>query len=73
MAVNMEPLESLIDAINVELTAGNWSDVVLLSAQLYTMLLSLGETEFAELVQDLHWIANDAIAHPLEVAAVLQP
>ena len=73
MAVNMEPLESLIDAINVELTAGNWPDVVLLSAQLYALLLSLGETEFAELVQDLHWIANDAVVHPLEVAAVLQP
>jgi hypothetical protein len=24
-------------------------------------------------VQDLHWIASDALAHPLEVAEVLRP
>ena len=70
--MRMEILESLIDAINIQLEAGNWSEVVPLSAQLYEVSLALGETEFAELVQDLHWIANDALLHPVLVRAVVQ-
>ena len=68
----MEALESLIDAINIQLEAGYWSDVVILSAELYEALVALGDTEFAELVQDLHWIANDALVHPGLVMAVVQ-
>ena len=68
----METLESLIDAINIQLEAGNWSDVIVLSAQLYEVAVSLGDTAFAELVQDLHWIANDALVHPTLVMAVVQ-
>ena len=64
--------ESLIDAINVQLEAGNWSEVVQLTGPLYEQALALGETQFAELVQDLHWIANDALLHPLEVAQLVQ-
>ena len=70
--MGMEAVEQLIDAINIQLEVGNWSDVVLLSAQLYEMLVTLGDTEFAELVQDLHWIANDALVHPTVVMAVVQ-
>ena len=66
-------LESLIDEINVHLEAGDWSAVVQLTIPLYQQALLVGDTLFAELVQDLHWIANDAIAHPIEVAALVQP
>ena len=66
-------MESLIDEINVHLATGDWSAVVQLTIPLYQQALLVGDTLFAELVQDLHWIANDALAHPIEVAAVLQP
>ena len=65
--------DALIDAINVQLAVGNWSEVVQLTVPLYEQAMALGETQFAELVQDLHWIANDALAHPLEVVALVQP
>ncbi|MGI9061928.1 MAG: hypothetical protein ACR2H5_25520 [Ktedonobacteraceae bacterium] len=65
-------LTTLIDAMNVELEAGNWANVVLLSTELYACAVAAGETTLAELVQDLHWIANDALAHPLEVAVLVQ-
>ncbi len=70
--MRMETLEQLINTINVQLEAGNWSDVVVLSAHLYEALVALGDNEFAELVQDLHWIANDALVHPVLVMAVVQ-
>jgi hypothetical protein len=66
-------LEQLIAAVNVELEAGNWPQVVTLTAELYQCALAGGEQQFAELVQDLHWIAYDAVAHPLEVTAMVQP
>ena len=66
-------LEMLIEAINVELEAGNWSQVVALTTELYACAIAEGEAQLAELVQDLHWIANDALAHPLEVAALVLP
>jgi hypothetical protein len=66
-------IEQLIAAVNVELEAGNWPRVVTLSEELYQRALAVGEQQLAELVQDLHWIANDAVAHPLEVAAMVQP
>jgi hypothetical protein len=66
-------LDSLIDAINVQLEAGNWSEVVQLTAVLYEQAIAAGDAQFAELVQDLHWIANDALAHPLEVVSLVQP
>ena len=65
--------DALIDAINVQLAVGNWTEVVQLTVPLYEQAMTLGETQFAELVQDLHWIANDALAHPLEVVALVQP
>ncbi len=66
-------LDPLIAAVNVELEAGNWSGVVALTQELYACAMDVGETELAELVQDLHWIAHDALAHPLEVAVLVQP
>ncbi len=67
------PLESLIDTINVALEAGNWHEVVRLSVPLYHMAVEAGESQFAELVMDLHLIAQDALAFPLETAQVLSP
>jgi hypothetical protein len=46
--------------------------VVVLTAELYTVAVQAGETALAELVQDLHWIANDALLRPLEVATMVQ-
>ena len=66
-------LDALIAAINVELEAGNWANVVLLSTDVYACAMEAGETTLAELVQDLHWIANDALVHPVEVAVLVQP
>jgi hypothetical protein len=64
-------MDRLIVAVNVELAAGNWSQVVLLTADLYACALVEGETAFVDLVQDLHWIAQDALLHPIEVASLL--
>jgi hypothetical protein len=66
-----EMVEMLIDATSIALEAGDWAEVVSLTVELYTAALHSGETELAELVQDLHWIANDVLAHPLEVERVV--
>jgi hypothetical protein len=66
-----EEMDRLIAAVNVELAVGNWSQVVALTADLYACALAEGETAFADLVQDLHWIAQDAVLHPIEVAFLL--
>jgi hypothetical protein len=66
-------IEQLIAVVNVELEAGNWSAVATLTVELYQRALAVGDQQFAELVQDLHWIANDAVAHPLDTAAMVQP
>jgi hypothetical protein len=66
-----EEMDRLIAAVNVALAVGNWSQVVLLTADLYGCALAEGETVFADLVQDLHWIAQDAVLRPVEVASLL--
>jgi len=66
-------LEALIDAINIELEAGNWSQVVTLTTALYACAVAEGEVQLAELIQDLHWIANDALVHPVEVTVLVLP
>jgi hypothetical protein len=66
-----EEMEGLIEAVNVVLAAGDWSQVVVLTADLYAFALAEGETTFADLVQDLHWIAQDALLHPVKVASLL--
>ena len=65
-------LGAAIDAMNAALEAGDWAQVVVLSADLYAQAMAAGETTLAELVQDLHWIANDALVHPLAVAQLVQ-
>jgi hypothetical protein len=69
----VEMVEQLVDAVNVALEAGEWAEVERLTAELYVAALHTGDVEFAELVQDLHWIANDALLHPLEVGEVIAP
>jgi len=65
--------ETLIAAVNAALEAGDWARVSCVTADLYVLAVQSGETAFAELVQDLHWIANDALAHPLEVGVMIAP
>jgi len=65
-------VDALIDAVNVALEAGNWAQVVEITAVLYGAVVEAGDAQLAELVQDLHWIANDALAHPFDVAVVVQ-
>jgi hypothetical protein len=69
----VEMVERLVDAVNVALEAGAWAEVERLTTELYVVALHIGDGEFAELVQDLHWIANDALLHPLEVGEVIAP
>ena len=61
-----------IETMNAALEAGDWAQVVQLSTDLYAQAVAAGETTLAELVQDLHWIANDALLHPLAVAQLVQ-
>ncbi len=63
-------LDELIAVINVALEAGDWAQVVQLTGDLYGCAQANGETVLAELVQDLHWIANDALTHPLVIQAI---
>ena len=67
----VEVVEQLVDAVNVALEAGEWAEVERLTTELYVAVLHIGDAEFAELVQDLHWIANDALLHPVEVERVI--
>ena len=72
MPVSMNlTVDGLIEAVNRELEVGNWSQVVNLTAALYEAAVEQGDAQLAELVQDLNWIANDALAHPCEVAMVV--
>jgi hypothetical protein len=67
------PVDTLIDAVNVHLQVGNWSQVVDLTAALYEAAVEQGDAQLADVVQDLHWIANDALVHPLNGVMVVQP
>jgi len=66
-------MEDLIAAVNGALEAGEWAEVSRITIDLYGLAEAAGDTALLELVQDLHWIANDALAHPLEVERVLAP
>jgi hypothetical protein len=68
-----ETQETLIAAVNAALEMGDWACVSHLTADLYGLVVQAGDTVFAELVQDLHWIANDALTYPLEVGVLLAP
>lgn len=66
-------MDAVIEAVNRALEAGDWPEVSQLTVELYALAEAAGELALLELVQDLHWIANDALAHPLEVERVLAP
>ena len=66
-----EEIERLIALVNVELVVGNWQEVVALTVPLYERAVAVGETTLADLVQDVHWIAQDALVGPVEVASLL--
>ncbi len=63
---------ALIDVVNAALEIGDWAQVVAVTVLLYAAAVSIGDNDFAEVVQDLHWIANDALVRPLEVARLVQ-
>ena len=65
--------EAVIAAVNAALEVGDWEQVSRLTADLYALAAQRGDVVFADLVQDLHWIANDALAHPLQAEWVLAP
>lgn len=69
----LDVVEALTDAVNGALEVGDWSQVVTLTTELYTAALHIGDAEFAELVQDVHWIANDALVHPVAVGRLVSP
>lgn len=64
-------LDDVIEAINAALDAGDWATVVTLTTQLYHLATLENEMQLVELVQDLHWIANDALVHPIEIQHLL--
>jgi hypothetical protein len=66
-------LDELIDAINVELEAGDWEAVLSMTPTLYDAAVEAGDRQLAALVADMQWIAQDALEHPQLVLAVLQP
>ena len=71
METRVTRVDALIEAVNVHLEAGNWSQVVEHTAALYQAAMEAGDATLAELVQDLHWIANDALVHPLDGVMVV--
>ena len=57
-------IDPLIDAINLELVAGNWPAVVEQAEVLSAHALALGEVQLAELAHDIRVIALDAVHYP---------
>jgi hypothetical protein len=57
--------ERLIDAVNAELEQGDWFQVRLLVRSLYAYAVLCGDGMLAELLEDLYWIAGDALAFPV--------
>lgn len=63
--VAVDPVtDELIDAINEVLAAGQWEQVAVLALSLREHALAVGDDELAVLVEDIHVIALDAVAHP---------
>ena len=57
--------ERLIDAVNAELEHGDWFQVRLLVRSLYAYAVLCGDEMLAGLLEDLYWIAGDALAFPV--------
>jgi hypothetical protein len=65
MSVVADPVtDGLIDAINAELSEGQWEQVAVLALSLREHALAVGDGQLAVLVEDIHAIALDAVAHP---------
>ncbi len=58
-------VERLIDAVNAELEQGDWFQVRLLVRSLYAYAVLCGDGMVAGLLEDLYWIAGDALAFPV--------
>ena len=58
-------VERLIDAVNAELEQGDWFQVRLLVRSLYAYAVLCGDEMLAGLLEDLYWIAGDALAYPV--------
>ena len=58
-------VERLIDAVNAELEQGDWFQVRLLVRSLYAYAVLCGDEMLAGLLEDLYWIAGDALAFPV--------
>jgi hypothetical protein len=58
-------VERLIDAVNAELEQGDWFQVRLLVRSLYAYAVLCGDGMLAGLLEDLYWIAGDALAFPV--------
>ena len=58
-------VERLIDAVNAELEQGDWFQVRLLVRSLYAYAVPCGDGMLAGLLEDLYWIAGDALASPV--------
>ena len=58
-------VERLIDAVNAELEQGDWFQVRLLVRSLYSYAVLCGDGMLAGLLEDLYWIAGDALAFPV--------
>jgi hypothetical protein len=56
--------DGLIDTLNAVLAVGQWEQVAVLALSLWEHAVAVGDGELAALVEDLHTIALDAVAHP---------
>ena len=57
--------ERLMDAVNAELEQGDWFQVRLLVRSLYAYAVLCGDGMLTGLLEDLYWIAGDALAFPV--------
>jgi hypothetical protein len=64
--------DGLIDAINAELSEGQWEQVAVLALSLREHALAVGDGQLAVLVEDIRAIALDAVAHPSGDDGVIQ-
>jgi len=58
-------VERLIDAVNAELEQWDWFQVRLWVRSLYAYAVLCGDEMLAGLLEDLYWIAGDALAYPV--------
>jgi hypothetical protein len=73
MLVEADPvIDELIDAMNAVLAEGQWEQVAVLALSLREHALVVGDEQLAALVEDIHVIALDAMAHPSGDDGIIQ-